>query len=101
MLSLYGNVKNYVKESIADVKFPSLTSVANDSYLAITMHVIDAKWKMKRKTLAIRNLTENHTGAYIAQELQSCITEYNISQPVCTTDNGAKHEVSCTFKWMG
>lgn len=67
------------------------TSTAMDSYLGITVHFIDNKWRLQNFTLDIQLLPHPHTGAAIKDALLMVINEFGIQHKILAlvTDNGS------------
>ena len=75
------------------------TSIATDSYLAVTVHYLDDEWAMKSFILVTLLLTESHTGANLAEWVKDlllsfCIDPRKVMEFV--NDNGAN--IDCAAK---
>lgn len=58
------------------------TSNQNKSYMALTCHYIDDKWKLKKRIIAFCLIEESHTGAVIAKEIQTRLFEWNLDRKI-------------------
>ena len=92
----YDEKRLEIQTVLNDVSSVSLTtdiwsSIQNIGYMTITAHCLTAKWDLKSLVLQTRELTEAHTGAYIASTLQDSADEWHIADKVVgiATDNAS------------
>lgn len=93
---LYREVRELLIKELQKVDFISITtdlwtSLANDSYIAVTCHFISSEWQMKSAVLKTSYMKERHTAANISNVLQATFAEYNIDEKVIciVSDNAA------------
>ena len=77
---LYAESKSKVVQILKDAESIAITtdgwtSRSTQSYITITAHTINNDWKMESVVLQTRPLFESHTGANIAEVLQTAVTE--------------------------
>ncbi|KAL1276633.1 hypothetical protein QQF64_036256 [Cirrhinus molitorella] len=86
------NVKSALKSAArVALTCDSWTSRATESYVTITAHFIDDRWKMNAYVLQTRAMHESHTGAHMAEVLQRAAEEWGLTEkdPVVVTDNAS------------
>ena len=54
------------------------------SYMVITVHYIDASWRLKKLTIGFKHITD-HKGQTIANVLLECLSEWGIINVFCIT----------------
>ena len=64
------------------------TSTANQSYITVTGHCIK-DWCLKVKSIAIRMMTERHTGIHLTTTLDAIFQEFSIGSVVAMVINNA------------
>lgn len=92
--SLYSLQKAKVQLLLDNATYVSLTadywsSVANDSYLGVTAHVLDRTWELKSFALAVRHVEERHYSDACSRHFTEVATNWGILDKVTTlsTDN--------------
>ena len=68
------------------------TSWSNQAYTGLTIHYVDQEFKLRSHLLETREFPESHTGANIAEELESIMDEWKLHKQglsAVTTDNGS------------
>jgi len=92
----YFQRKEELKKLIEKVSIISLTtdcwnSVQNYSYIGLTGHFLDEKFKLKSILLSIRHLLGGHSAKNIGDYLKGIMDEFGIRQKVkfITTDNAS------------
>lgn len=74
------------------------TSRSTQSYITITAHTVNSDWKMENVVLQTRPLFESHTGANIAEVLQTAVTDWELKKPnhdiTIVTDNARNMDVA-------
>ena len=95
---LYEEARQTVMESLVAAQTIAITtdgwtSRATDSYVTITAHFVDDSWKLQNHVLQTRPLNESHTGANIAEVLNSAAQEWQLDrphrlQPLCSDSAG-------------
>lgn len=68
------NVEDKIKNELQNVKSVVCTtdgwsSIAQNSYISLTAHIIDNQWSPKSFTLATQEMTERHTAVNLAKNL--------------------------------
>ncbi|KAL1279226.1 hypothetical protein QQF64_025899 [Cirrhinus molitorella] len=103
---MYAQTRENVKsalESAARVALTcdSWTSRATESYVTITAHFIDDRWKMNAYILQTRAMHESHTGAHMAEVLQRAAEEWGLTEkdPVVVTDNALNMTLAVELFW--
>ncbi|XP_046545980.1 zinc finger BED domain-containing protein 4-like [Haliotis rubra] len=94
---MYKKVKSSVMESIARASSMAVTtdgwtSRSTESYITITAHYVNEDWQLENPVLQTRTLQESHTGANLANVLDSAVDEWNLgkfSQIAISTDNAS------------
>ncbi|XP_046542896.1 E3 SUMO-protein ligase ZBED1-like [Haliotis rubra] len=94
---MYKKVKSSVMESIARASSMAVTtdgwtSRSTESYITITAHYVNEDWQLENPVLQTRTLHESHTGANLANVLESAVDEWNLgkfSQIAISTDNAS------------
>ena len=73
------------------------SSVKMESFMALTIHYIDSKWKLCHFVLDIFNFTGSHTGTAIFEEISKLIIDMHLENKVIaiTTDNGSNIVSGC------
>ncbi|KAG8015001.1 Protein PAT1-like protein 1 [Nibea albiflora] len=99
--ALYKQTKAEITSSLlkADrvaVTCDAWTSVATESFVTVTAHVITDEWELKAHVLQTRAMHESHTGANMAELLSSAVNEWDIAKKevVVVTDNAANMVVA-------
>jgi hypothetical protein len=98
---LYERVKEEMQRAFAK-DFPELKGVSfttdiwtsrnNDSYISLTLHYINSEFELVRFLIACTPFSGRHTGAAIAVNLDSFISDLNLDEEVhraCVNDNGS------------
>lgn len=93
---LYNTTRELIQCGLREALFITITtdawtSGAGESYMALTAHFVDSKWKLQNYTLCCRVLNVDHTGINIKDWLQETLLEWKIDleKVVCaTSDNG-------------
>ncbi len=72
------------------------TSISTDSYVTITAHYITDECKLAACVLQMRAMNESHTGANVAELLQSVANKWKIANKdlVLVTDNASNMAVA-------
>lgn len=98
--SLKLKVENKIKNELRNVKSLVCTtdgwsSMAQNSYISLTAHIINNEWLPKSFTLATQEMEERHTAVNLAEKLISILDDWEINGKVSTviTDN-AKNVVN-------
>ncbi|KAL4113763.1 hypothetical protein QTP88_017336 [Uroleucon formosanum] len=98
--SLKSKVEEKIKSELRNVKSLVCTtdgwsSMAQNSYISLTAHIINDQWISKTFTLATQVMEERHTAVNLAQKLICIFDDWEISGKVSTviTDN-AKNVVN-------
>lgn len=98
--SLKLKVENKIKNELRNVKSLVCTtdgwsSMAQNSYISLTAHIINNEWLPKSFTLATQEMEERHTAVNLAEKLTSILDDWEINGKVSTviTDN-AKNVVN-------
>jgi hypothetical protein len=73
------------------------SSIKMESFMAITVHYIDTKWKLCHFVLDIFSFTGSHTGITISEEISKLIFDVHLEDKLIsiTTDNGANMVTGC------
>jgi hypothetical protein len=68
-----------------------------ESFIAITIHYVDSRWKLCHFVLDIFYFTGSHTGTSIFEKISQLLSEMQIEDKVIaiTTDNGANMVAGC------
>ena len=74
--------------------FDSWTSVAMESYMGITIHYIDDRWKMRRLTLACKKLTERHTAKHLQEVVVNVLKGVCLDRTVAGVHDNASNMVA-------
>ena len=87
-------VRACIVEDLRRAQYVSLTtdfwtSLANDSYLGVTAHMVTPNWKLSSYVLQTQEVEESHTAERVAQLLEATAREWEITEKVAaiTTDN--------------
>ena len=105
---MQGEVQASVASGLEKSKFVSLTtdfwtSLANDSYLGVTVHLVTSDWELKSCVLQTREVKERHTAVNVAGELRSVAGEWKIADKIVatTTDNAPNmvNAVASVLEW--
>ena len=64
------------------ITFDCWTSTSNDPYLGLTVHYANDKCQPVTSVLALRYLTENHTGSYLYTTILSILNDYGLAKKV-------------------
>ena len=94
---MYTSTRDRVKHEIAQVQFFSATadmwlSTGMTPYQSYTIHFIDDEWKLQPRCLQTQFLSDDHTGANLAEAMEAALESWELctTKQVClTTDNGA------------
>lgn len=94
---LYSEIRDQVQSEIANVTSFSTTtdmwsSRTSEPYMCLTVHYIDAEWRLHTKCLQTSYFPEDHTGEMIAQGLREALESWGLDEKrqVCmTTDNAS------------
>ena len=62
------------------------SSNQNESFNAVTCHVVDQKWKLQTYLLSLCHLEERHTAEHLQLAIESVRDDWNIDY-VCVSDN--------------
>ena len=101
--NLYGESRNKVVKVLRDAECIAITtdgwtSRGTQSYITITAHAINKDWNMESVVLQTRPLYESHTGANIAEVLQTAVTDWELKKPnhdiAVVTDNARNMDVA-------
>ncbi|KAL7829121.1 hypothetical protein SRHO_G00327550 [Serrasalmus rhombeus] len=101
--NLYEESKNKIVQILKDAASIAITtdgwtSRSTQSYITITAHTINSDWKMESVVLQTRPLFESHTGANIAEVLQTAVTDWELKKPnhgiAIVTDNARNMDVA-------
>lgn len=67
------------------------TSAATQSYVAVTVHFIDASFQLHSNCLTVRQAPLEHSGVNMARVIQDVCTEYNVMNKLvaCASDNAS------------
>ncbi|KAL7880871.1 hypothetical protein SRHO_G00031250 [Serrasalmus rhombeus] len=84
--NLYEESKSKIVQILKDAASIAITtdgwtSRGTQSYITITAHTINSDWKMESVVLQTRPLFESHTGANIAEVLQTAVTDWELKKP--------------------
>ncbi|XP_043258578.1 E3 SUMO-protein ligase ZBED1-like [Colletes gigas] len=100
LMGLKSTVVTKIREQLNAVKNVVCTSdcwssLAQDSYIAITVHIINSNWGTDSFVLSVYEMEERHTAQNLADELQRTLEEWEINSKVVAivTDN-AKNMVN-------
>ncbi|XP_050521556.1 E3 SUMO-protein ligase ZBED1-like [Daktulosphaira vitifoliae] len=92
--ALKSNVEDKIKNELQNVKRVVCTtdgwsSMAQNSYISLTAHIIDNQWLSKSFTLATKEMTERYTAVNLAEKLICIFDDWEINGKVTTviTDN--------------
>jgi len=98
--SLKSKVQDKIKSELRNVKSLVCTtdgwsSMAQNSYISLTAHIINNQWLSKSFTLTTQKMDERHTAVNLAQKLTCIFDDWEINGKVSTviTDN-AKNVVN-------
>ncbi|KAE8295674.1 hypothetical protein D5F01_LYC06609 [Larimichthys crocea] len=100
---LYQEVRAHVVEILQRADTVSITtdgwtSRATQSYVTITVHVINAEWELAGFVLQTRPLLESHTGTNIAEVLKEAVAEWQLERQqqsiAVVTDNARNMDVA-------
>ena len=76
------------------------TSLATQSYCAITVHFITKEWELKSLCLEVKELQESHTAENLAKSLREAQQKWQFPDPVAVTDNAANEvKAMSILKW--
>ena len=97
--------KASIRNLLRDVKYASTTtdlwsSITMDSFLGVTMHFVDAEFKLVNLVLATKEVSGAHTGENIAAWLEAILEDYEVSPckvVAVVTDNGANMVKACNM----
>ncbi|XP_073681633.1 E3 SUMO-protein ligase ZBED1-like [Garra rufa] len=99
--ALYRETKAQILESLCNtdrvaITCDAWTSISTDSYVTITAHYITDECKLAACVLQTRSMNESHTGANVAELLQSVASEWKIANKdlVLVTDNASNMAVA-------
>lgn len=101
--NLYEESKSKIVQILKDAASIAITtdgwtSRGTQSYITITAHTINNDWKMESVVLQTRPLFESHTGANIAEVLQTAVTDWELKKPnhgiAIVTDNARNMDVA-------
>ena len=99
----YDTISSEVKDEISKADTVSITtdmwtSSANQSYMGLTAHWLDDRFKMYSRCLAVRPAPGSHTADFISKELTSLAGEWNLElvRLHAITDSGANVKKSMT-----
>ena len=75
------------------------TSDNRISFIGLTVHWVDTKWKMCECVLGIRQLDGSHTGECLSVAVLEVLVEFNLSAKVCAimTDNASDNLTMMTI----
>lgn len=68
------------------------TSITNDSYASLTVHYIDAKWKLVSKSMGVTPFGRPHTAVRVADITKEILEGISMPpnwRPTITTDSAA------------
>lgn len=98
--SLKSKVENKIKSELRNVKSLVCTtdgwsSMAQNSYISLTAHIINNQWLSKSFTLVTQKMEERYTAVNLAEKLMCILDDWEINGKVSTviTDN-AKNVVN-------
>jgi len=98
--SLISKVEDKIKSELRNVKSLVCTtdgwsSMAQNSYISLTAHIINNQWLSKSFTLATQEMEERHTAVNLAEKLTCILDDWEINGKVLTVvTNNAKNVVS-------
>ena len=108
----YENIMQQVNDIISKCK-PEMESIscttdmwtsrANDLYISLTLHYIDAKFKLHRWTPFVRNFHDCHTGVNINAELSDMIGTFEMPEEIpiyAVNDNAANVKLAISMSSM-
>ena len=91
---MYGEIKRAVMDDLVDVKDVAITtdawtSLANESYITVTIHYINKDWQRKSAVLGTSEMDESHSAENIAIRLDLVQTDWNLEGKIraCVRDN--------------
>ncbi|XP_077239785.1 zinc finger BED domain-containing protein RICESLEEPER 2-like [Tasmannia lanceolata] len=99
VLNIYGEEKSKLKRLISTCQRVSLTAdmwTSNQTlgYLCLTGHFIDDSWKLHKKILNFCMVPAPHSGEVMADVVEMCLIEWNISKlTTITLDNASSNNV--------
>ena len=73
------------------------SSIKMESFIAITVHYIDSKWKLCHFVLDIFSFAGSHTGLSISEKILQLLSEMQLENKIIaiTTDNGSNMVAGC------
>ena len=97
MPRLYAREKERIGRAMANVNSFALTtdiwtSRSNQAYTGLTVHYVDQEFNLQSHLLETKEFPESHTGANIAEELETIMDEWKLHKQglsAITTDNGS------------
>ncbi|XP_018467598.2 zinc finger BED domain-containing protein RICESLEEPER 2-like [Raphanus sativus] len=105
IVAMYASRKAQMKQVLGQNKQKlSLTTYiwvapyTSASYMVITVHFIDASWKLRKMIIGFKNV-EDHKGSTIAKVLIDCLAEWDIRRIFCITVDNATANTSSMKKF--
>ena len=64
---------------------------AKEDYLSVVIHFVSADWELEKRVIGLRLIDVSHSGANIAERVQSIVTEFGLKDKVfsVTLDNAS------------
>ena len=94
--AMYDEIVSKVRKTLKESSFISLTtdgwtSRATKSFITVTAHVMDEKWKLKEFVLSTAEMSDSHTAENLAEHLKKVCSDWDIElkSTAITTDNAA------------
>lgn len=90
-------IKNEIKNQFVSLKMDAASRHMR-SILGINVQYVSEDFKIKIKTLAMKELTERHTSAYLKTVVLSVLNDYDISlkQVYCITSDNGRNMIKAT-----
>ena len=83
-----------LKQQLSTVKHCAIThdtwtSIATQSYGALTVHYITKDWEMRNHVLETKEISETHTATNIARHIKDSQQEWGLENTIAVSDNAA------------
>ncbi|KAI4328613.1 hypothetical protein L6164_020951 [Bauhinia variegata] len=94
-----GKLKECLKKSCvrACLTTDCWTSIQNISYMYLTIHFIDERWRLQKRILNFSQI-DNHKGEIIGKEIDRCLREWGIENTfTITVDNASSNDVVISY----